>query len=105
MLEYKGKAIDWRRKATKIVSYELIGLAAILVAIGMIIVLWATYWMVITRNVQNLYQFFGNQKGLNFIPFLEIIISPKKLTLLWLGGATIILVGTVIARKELGPDE
>lgn len=100
MLEYQGRMIDWSKKkpTTKTINYVL-GLAATLIATGTIIVLWATYWMLITKNIHKF-----TASGVD-IPFLEIIMSPKKLILMWLGGATVILIGTAIARKELGPDE
>lgn len=103
MLEHNGREIDWRKNgsATKTINYML-GLAATLIATGMIVILWATYWMLVTKSVYNIYKFTAS--GID-IPFLEIIISPKKLIATWLSGATIMFIGTAIARKELGPDE
>lgn len=102
-MEYQGRIIDWKGKKTaaKTINYAL-GIAATLIAIGTIIILWATYWMLLTKSVHNIYRFTAS--GVN-IPFLEIIISPKKLIATWLSGAIVIFIGTAIARKELGPDE
>lgn len=103
MLEYQGRMIDWRKNKTaaKTINYALC-IAATLIAIGMIVVLWATYWMFLTKSIHNIYKFTAS--GVD-VPFLEIIMSPRKLILMWLGGATVILIGTIIARKELGSDK
>lgn len=100
MLEYDGRIIDWKeRKVVKTINYML-GLAAILIATGMIVILWATYWTLVAEGVSR--GFATDKAG---IPLLETITSPEKLIATWFCGAIVTFIGTTIARKELGPDE
>lgn len=104
-LDYKDKTIDWKGKpAATAVNYELI-IAAILIAAGALIILWATFWMLITRDIQDMYRFaldYKERNGLDIVPF---IAYPKSIILTWLSGTTSIFIGIIIARKELGPDK
>lgn len=101
MIDYK----NFREESgSKITTH--IGLA-ILIAIGTLMFLWATSWGVYYAISDNndLAIAYSQINGIDLVPFLDIVTSPRKLALIGLSGATSIFIGIAIARKELGPDK